>query len=182
MSTRLTLIRHAPTLTAGRCFGQTDVETTIPSAEAAAQILEALGAGAPTMSAVWSSPLARCAAPAALIADHLGVPHHRDARVLELHHGRFEGRLWSEVEATDAEQLAHWMEHWQHTGPPRGESAQDLEARVRAWWQQLHGDALLIAHAGVARALRVVVDGTAWPVAMSIAVPHLAVDRVFVRD
>ncbi|GAB4198493.1 MAG: hypothetical protein OHK0013_07690 [Sandaracinaceae bacterium] len=179
MRTRLVVIRHAPTHAMGRCVGRTEVDVQVPPEEAARAVAAACGV-APTI--VWSSPQARCADPAAIAARLLGATHRIDARLSEIDYGVFEGRWWAELEREAPDALARWMERWEHEGPPKGESARAVEARVRAWWNELEaGDALLVAHAGVARALRVIVAGASWPDAMRVAIPHLAIDAVHVR-
>ncbi|UJR78631.1 histidine phosphatase family protein [Sandaracinus amylolyticus] len=172
----LVVIRHAKTHAPGRCVGRTDVDVETPHEEAGRVILGHVAEH--PVRVVWSSSLSRCAAPAALVARALRVPHRIDARLFEIDHGAFEGRAWDEIEPLA---LARWMRAWEHEGAPGGESARDVEARVRTWWGELDHDALLVAHAGVARALRVIVDGIAWPDAMSLAITHLAIDAVHRR-
>ena len=49
-----------------------------------------------------------------------------------------------------------------------------LLQRVRAWWKELSAnDNLLVAHAGVIRALHVLVYGASWVDAMGMPIPHL---------
>ncbi|AKF08801.1 histidine phosphatase family protein [Sandaracinus amylolyticus] len=174
--TSLVVIRHAPTHASGRCIGRTEVDVELAHVDAARVIVERIAGHG--VHAVWSSPLSRCAVPASIVARTLGVPHRVDTRLLEIDHGSFDGRAWDEI---DPGALERWMRAWEHEGAPGGESARDVEARVRAWWDELEHDALLVAHAGVARALRVIVDGTAWTDAMSLAITHLAVDAVHRR-
>lgn len=69
------------------------------------------------------------------------------------------------------------MAGWERVGPPGGESAGDLERRVSAWCTGLtQGVHLLVAHAGVVRALRVIVNRTRWAHAMTQAVPHMVAE------
>ena len=68
------------------------------------------------------------------------------------------------------------MEQWESAAPPGGESLADLEARVRAAAEEsaAAGPTVWITHAGVIRALRVMLHSVAWPTAMQARVLHLA--------
>jgi alpha-ribazole phosphatase len=183
VSTRLLVIRHAKTESEGRCVGRTEVPVVLGHEDAAREVVRCVRASAMEIAKVWSSPIDRCARPAEVVARMLGVPHGIDARLAEIDHGRFEGRMWSELERDEAEAMARWMARWEDEGPPGGESAREVERRVRQWWDALGDEnALLVAHAGVARALRVVIGGVSWREAMGVAVPHLAVDAVHTRE
>lgn len=185
MSARLWVVRHAPTRAAGRCIGATEVDTEVSHEDAAHRILEALHQAGASPRTVWSSPLSRCAGPAGLVAEILGVPRSIDVRLIEIAHGAFEGRAWVDLERAAPEAMARWMERWEHEGPPGGESARDVQARVEAWLNELRAgavsadagseDVLLVAHAGVARALDVLASGVSWADAMARPVAHLAV-------
>lgn len=123
---------------------------------------------------VWSSSLTRCAEPARRLALAGGLPHRLDARLLELSYGVWEGRSWEALEREDGARLSAWMAAWREAAPPDGESVMELESRVRAWWSELSdGTHLLVAHAGVVRALRVIVADESWENAMATPVPHL---------
>ncbi|WP_437620473.1 histidine phosphatase family protein [Sorangium sp. So ce1151] len=188
----LIAFRHAPVPLAGVCYGRLDVAAEL-SAEAVATTIErALGDLGLRPRAIWSSPLSRCAGPAAELAARLGVPHAVDERLLEIAYGAWEGRAWSDIERDDPIAYAAWLDGWERAGPPGGESALEVEARVRSFWRALGvtpgapGGAvdpvgarphLLVAHAGVLRALRVVACGASWIEAMSAPAPHLVAER-----
>jgi alpha-ribazole phosphatase len=153
------------------CVGQHEVPTVLSAQECAAAIREQVRR---VPDAVHSSPLSRCAAPGALLAAAWGCPHHVDARLHELHFGAWQGRTWSQLERDEPDQVARYMERWRDEPPPGGERPADIERRVAAWCGQLPpGEHLLVAHAGVVRALRVLLHGEAWPEAMQAPVPHL---------
>ncbi|WP_438005263.1 histidine phosphatase family protein [Sorangium sp. So ce321] len=188
----LIAFRHAPVPLAGVCYGRLDVAAEL-SAEAVATTIErALGGLGLRPRAIWSSPLSRCAGPAAELAARLGAPHAVDERLLEIAYGAWEGRAWSDIERDDPIAYAAWLDGWERAGPPGGESAIDVEARVRSFWRALDatpgasGGAvdpigarphLLVAHAGVLRALRVVACGASWIEAMSAPAPHVVAER-----
>lgn len=166
--------RHAPVALAGVCYGQLDVDPTLSAADAAA-IVEPQLAGI-AVARIWSSPLRRCSAPARVLAERLGVAHTIDARLSEIAQGAWEGRAWDELERDEGAAYAAWMSAWKTSGPPGGESAVEVERRVRAWHDELPDQGateVLIAHAGVIRALGVITRGQTWEEAMSAAVPHL---------
>ena len=173
MSLRVHCVRHAPTEAAGRAIGRTDVSTILSAKEACARIDLVL----PNVSAVWSSPLRRCFEPAACLASRRGVPHCIDPALYELDHGVFEGRSYVDLEREEPEALQAWMNDWLERGPPSGEAARDVQARVAAWLHarrsEAHHDIAIVAHAGVVRALQVIVEGQSWEQAMSAPVPHL---------
>lgn len=170
----IVVARHAPVTERWRgvCYGAIDVEVTLSHDESARVVIESLEH---EVHRVWSSPLDRCAGPAAAIASRLGAPHRVDASLIELDHGEFEGRAWDEIHATDEAALARWGERWLDEGPPGGESARDVERRVRSWHDGLQRDRtqLLVAHAGVVRALRVVRGVDEWADAIRAPVAHL---------
>jgi alpha-ribazole phosphatase len=169
--------RHAPVAVDGVCYGRLDLPAATPAAEAAktleAGLAEAVGAlgGAAT---VWSSPARRCREPADQLARALRLRHRESADLHELAFGAWEGRSWEDLEREDGEALARWMADWQGETPPGGESVAALESRVARWVGAVgEGTQLVVAHAGVVRALDVVLGGRSWPEAMALAVPHL---------
>ncbi|WP_438015580.1 histidine phosphatase family protein [Sorangium sp. So ce315] len=233
----LVAFRHAPVPLSGVCYGRLDVAAELSAEAAVAAIERGLADLRVRPRAVWSSPLSRCAAPAAALAARLGAPHAVDERLLEIAYGAWEGRAWSDIERDDPIAYAAWLRGWERVGPPGGESAIEVEARVRSFWRALAvtfgtsvdlgtpgassapgatsgssssapgatsgsssapgatsgsssapgasvppgsssaGPHVLVAHAGVLRALRVVACGATWPEAMSAPAPHLAPER-----
>lgn len=171
--TALWAVRHAPVRVAGVCYGRAEVEPAMTSEDAAARILALCPIGQ-----VWSSPSARCREPATLVAAALGAPLTVDERLYELDFGAWEGRSWDALALEDAAALRRWTDDWLRVAPPGGEDVGRLERRVRAWWGALdRGRAhLLVGHAGVIRALKVIA-GASWPAAMATPIPHLAPHR-----
>ena len=169
----LYVARHAPTEASSGPVGRRDVPICGTHEAAAAAIMGGL-AGCIPPARVYASPLSRCARTARLVAERLAVPAVLDERLLELDYGAWEGVPWDELPraATDA-----WARTWETDGPPGGESAQALAARVAGWLEDARrahprSAALLVAHAGVVRALRVLLLGDSWPAAMARPVPH----------
>ncbi len=179
------MARHPPVTAPGLCYGRADVELA-GSVEHAADELQETLARVATSSVVWSSPSTRCASVARVLASRWQVDLRLDARLLEVDFGDWEGRTWSRIEGEEPAAYASWMSNWRTAAPPGGESIAALSARVEAWLAELGEGALdqvttgapvLIAHAGVIRALLVLLDGLAWDDAMKRDVPHLAWKR-----
>lgn len=156
-------------------MGRSEVPVLVSPARAAECLEEHLEALALRPAVVWSSRATRCAEPARRLALRLGIRHATSERVAELDYGRFEGRSWAAIETHDGAALARWMEAWTERAPPGGESVAELEARVARFWHALPPaeSALLVAHAGVVRALRVLRGGLSWREALRRPVPHL---------
>ena len=168
-------VRHAAVDAAGLCYGRSEVASLLSDEAAAARIL---ALGTCPIAQVWSSPSARCRGPAEQLAAVVGAALTIDERLYELDFGAWEGQRWDALASTDPAALRRWTDNWQTAAPPGGETVADLEQRVRAWWAALAHDRdhLLIAHAGVIRALRVIA-GADWPTAMALEIPHLTPHR-----
>jgi alpha-ribazole phosphatase len=129
----LILIRHpAPAIDAGVCYGRTDVPLA-SDASAAADALAARLAKleAPRPQALWSSPLTRCSAVAALLAQRFGCAETLDARLQEIDFGAWESTRWDDIDRAD---LDAWAGDLQHARVHGGESVAQFDARVRAWF------------------------------------------------
>jgi alpha-ribazole phosphatase len=174
---QLTVVRHAPLRQAGRCIGRLDIVPLLSPAGAATVMQRALP---DTIDRIWTSPARRCAAPATLLGAALGVPVMVDERVCELSFGRWEGSTWQAIERDDAIAVRRWMNDWMYTAPPGGESGVDLLRRVRSWWESLDGlrHHLLVGHAGVIRALRMLALALTPSEAMTRSVRHLWPEQI----
>ncbi|WP_324657191.1 alpha-ribazole phosphatase [Burkholderia thailandensis] len=152
------LIRHpAVAVDAGVCYGSSDVPLAAGAAAGAAAILRrlsALGAApAARASRVWSSPLARCANVARVLADDMRVPVEIDSRLREIDFGAWEMRSW---DAIGRDALDRWSADLMHSREHGGESAAQFVARVRPALAALAASASaswVVTHAGVMRAL-----------------------------
>lgn len=182
--TPLWLVRHAPTAApSGQVVGHLDVDLS-EAGHAAVQVF------AEACEAIWpvppahlvSSDLARARATAAPLAAHWGLTPHVDARLREVHFGRWEGATWDALEREDPAALTAWMTDWVNTPPPGGESFQALRARVETWvddWKrEARGPTLVVAHAGSIRALLCASLGLPSSAAFGFAVEPLHVTRL----
>ncbi|AOJ01240.1 MULTISPECIES: alpha-ribazole phosphatase [Burkholderia] len=154
----LVLIRHpAVAVEAGVCYGGSDVPLAADAAMGAAGILRRLSAlgiaGAARASRVWSSPLARCADVARVLAREAGVPLECDARLREIDFGAWELKRW---DAIGRDALDRWSADLMHAREHGGESVAQFAARVRPALAALAASGLagwVVTHAGVMRAL-----------------------------
>lgn len=156
---KLWLARHARTLAPeGTCYGASDVEAdAVATQEAARALAEVLPAGL----AVRCSPLRRCMELArALQALRPDLAPAADARLAEMDFGTWEGRRWDALAGTAFDA---WMADFGTYRCGGGESVAALMERTAAALADTHADALWITHAGVARAVRLLLRGVAVP-------------------
>ena len=147
---RLILVRHPrPLVAAGVCYGSTDLEVDPGELEhALAALTPQLPAGLP----VYSSPLRRCAGLAARLSN---TPMF-DARLVEMHFGRWEMRAWDDIPRADVDAWAADLVEYR---PGGGESVLQMAARIAAFHADLQrqlgddGEAIVICHAGAMRLL-----------------------------
>jgi alpha-ribazole phosphatase len=169
---RLIVFRHAPAATEGICYGRGDMPVSLPHEESGARIFKALADR--RVDHLWSSPTSRCQGPARVLAGLLGTHLRIAPEIREMDFGSWEGRGWSEIENTDATTFREWGRDWVNRPAPGGESASDLEVRIRAWLLGLEpGLHVAVVHGGTVQAMRVIVAGATWAAAMGEPVGHL---------
>lgn len=159
---KLWLVRHALPLAAeGLCYGASEVRA---DARATQEAAEALAGAVPEGLVVRSSPLARCMQLAqALETLRPDLVATADPRLAEMDFGAWEGRPWDAIgrAAFDA-----WMADFAQHRCGGGESVAALMQRVGTALTQARdggADTLWITHAGVVRAVRLLVRGAALP-------------------
>lgn len=130
--TRLILIRHGETdwNVEGRYQGQADPPLNDRGKAQARRLAEELeGIG---LEVLYASPLRRALHTAQTIAERLDLPLHIEPRLMEIHLGRWQGLLWTEIAARYPDLFRRWQtEPWEVT-PPGGESLAQVQARVYA--------------------------------------------------
>jgi phosphoserine phosphatase len=141
--TRLILIRHGETVwnVEGRYQGQADPplnERGLGQARSLARRLQPLG-----LDVLYTSPLVRASATAEIVAGALGLPVRVDPRLMEIHLGRWQGRLATDIASEDAELFREWHAAPWTVIPPGGESLAQVQERVYA-----AADDILSRHAG----------------------------------
>lgn len=160
----LYLARHAETVfNRARRMQGNDAHTPltragVAQAEAMGAALAAHFAATSTpIPALWSSPAGRAQQTAAIIADHLGADWFSvrlDARLREIEVGRWVGRSYADIIATEGEIIDH--DHRLFRMPiPGGEHYADIATRLTDWLADADSKpALVISHGMTARVLR----------------------------
>ncbi len=163
---KLWLVRHPqPLVDRGICYGATDFPAdTQATAAHASRLAEVL----PPRVRVFSSPLQRCESLAmALCRLRSDLAYECDERLRELDFGSWEGRRWCDIRQDEFEA---WMENFAEHAVGGGESVQALMIRVAlalesmrscayGWDEVAKGEAVWITHAGVIRAVTLLIDG-----------------------
>lgn len=138
------LIRHPPPIIdSGVCYGRLDVDCQDPE-PFARQLRPQLPAGL----VVYSSPLRRALRLAQELSPH--TPVCIDPRLAEIDFGAWEGQRWDDI---DRHGIDAWATNVSGFTPPGGESVADLQARACHFAATLKGDAIVVTHAGIMRAL-----------------------------
>ena len=154
---KLFLIRHTKVnLAKGICYGQSDIRLADDFEEEALKIKNSLH----PFSAIYSSPLQRCALLAQTLAENNKNIIYDD-RLKELDFGKWEGKSWEAIQNTiDAK---HWFNDYINTPCPHGESYRDLLARISSFineLKQLPFDEVIciITHGGAIRAFLAIIN------------------------
>ncbi len=154
----LYLVRHTRVdVPPGVCYGQADVPLA-KTFESELEPIRSRLSGIP-FERVYCSPLTRCTQ----LASSLGYPMQLDERLKELNFGRWEELPWDSV--FDSETGEKWFADYMNQACPDGESYQDLLQRVESFISDLpptDGSLLVITHAGIIRAFRVLLKN--WTV------------------
>lgn len=130
MTTRIFLVRHGATVLSAedRFAGATDVELSNEGRAQAQRLAQRLGAE--PLAAVYTSPMQRTRATAAILAQpHRLTPSAR-AGLREIDHGRWEGMRRAEVEQQFGEEYASWEGDPFTFAPAGGESGMLVLARA----------------------------------------------------
>lgn len=173
---RIYLVRHGETdwNLAGRLQGHHDIPLNDLGREQASslsRVVEKLSGGAAGLDYV-ASPLSRASQTMAILRSGLGLApddFRRDQRLRELSFGRWEGSTWQEIRRRDPLNVAARAEDTWNFAPPDGESYAVLSERVLACLGELSGDAVVVTHGGVVRAMLHVLAG--MPVEQAVDLP-----------
>ncbi|MFL9962657.1 alpha-ribazole phosphatase [Paraburkholderia sediminicola] len=153
----IVLIRHpAVALDAGVCYGHSDVALA-DAAEISASVLALKLAKlqVPAPRVLMSSPLTRCSALAAEMANDFGCVLSHDDRLKEMNFGDWETQRWDQI---DRALLDEWVANFEHARVHGGESVAQFVGRVRAWLDAFAqtrelSPAYVVTHAGVMRVI-----------------------------
>lgn len=85
-------------------------------------------------------------------------PVKYDVRLMEISFGVLEGSLFEELPANMAHAPGQRTESYWDFRPEEGENYPDLQARLEQFAATMSGPSVVVAHGGVARALRVLIE------------------------
>ncbi len=157
---RLFLVRHGETdwNVAGRLQGRRDVPLNSLGRAQAVRVGRVLAqlAGDVTRLHYVSSPLSRALETMRILRTALdlqGSDFTHDPQLAELSFGQWEGLTWPEIRRRDADAVkVRERDPWSFL-PPDGESYAMLAHRASAAIDRIRGDAVVVTHGGVIRAL-----------------------------
>ena len=159
-------VRHPAAAAApGTCYGRLDLDCGPGAEEAVVALLTAL----PPASAVLSSPARRCRLLADRIAARDGVDVVADVRLHELDFGDWEGLPWSAIDRAESDR---WAAAPMTVAPPGGETFAAMQARVAAALADAPEGAVVVTHAGVIRAARMILEGASFEAVFAQPVPY----------
>ncbi|MCY0876079.1 MAG: histidine phosphatase family protein [Firmicutes bacterium] len=152
------LVRHAETEAnlLRRYQGWTDSALTAEGHAQEARVLARLSSI--PVQAVYSSDLPR----ARRLAESIAAVHHLrvqlDARLREMHFGRFERLSYAQIMAIDPATASEWYEQMWDRRPPGGESAKEVFVRMQACMSAIgqatagsRGSVVVVSHGGPLR-------------------------------
>lgn len=177
--TEIVLLRHGEPVGGRRYRGKVDDALSDKGWQ---QMWHAVGDRADWQQIV-TSPLQRCCAFAVALGERHGLPVKVDARFAEVGFGSWEGRTRQELEAEVPGQVARFLRDPVGNRPPGAEMLDDFTARVQAGLddvlQACAGQrVLLVAHAGVIRAVMARVLGMPPAVMYRIHVANAGLTRI----
>jgi probable phosphoglycerate mutase len=184
----LYLIRHGETdwNVEGRLQGQKDIHLNdkgrvqaVRNGKVLGEHLAALGVGADAFDWV-SSPLTRARDTMEILRAEMGLEkagYRIEPIVQELSFGDWEGSTLAELRHTDPEgRAARKKDKWNFV-PPGGESYKMLSARIQPWLFGLARDTVCVAHGGITRVVRGMLERVSEAEVPVLNIPQ---DRIYV--
>lgn len=173
MSLHLDMLRHGETVSGGGFRGRLDDELT----DAGWQQMRQAVVSAGPWDRIVSSPLRRCAAFAAELAQQHDLPMTLEPDLRELDFGEWEGRSAADLMVDQSEALGRFWEDPYSFTPPGGEPLVDFEARVLRAMERLTDRyvderVLLVTHGGVMRLLLAEARGLPREQLLQVEVGH----------
>jgi len=110
----------------------------------------------------YVSPLGRTRETMERIRGHFAPPLPQviiDPRLIEISFGIYEGRLHTELAAGEMTIAGERDADFWFFRPPEGESYDDLARRVTDFGQSLRGPSIVVAHGGILRVLKFLIEG-----------------------
>jgi alpha-ribazole phosphatase/probable phosphoglycerate mutase len=177
--TCIDLLRHGEPVGGRRYRGQVDDAL---SEKGWAQMWNAVGVD-PGWQQVVSSPLQRCSAFAASLAASLVLPVQLEPRFREIGFGDWEGKTRDELDRLDPGQIARFYQDPVKHRPPGAEPLAEFTGRVQAAFNEMLGrfsgqSVLVVAHAGVIRAILAYTLDMPLSSMYRISVPNAGISRI----
>ena len=137
---------------AGRCIGRTDLVVDARRAKGLARRIQATARRHGLPLEIHTSPLRRCADVGRWLRRwswswSWSWKHCIDTALLEMNFGRWEGRLWDDIERAEVD---NWCAAFTRAAPGGGETLDEMLARAACWNDPLRSEVpvLVVAHAG----------------------------------
>ena len=131
---------------------------------------------------LWSSDLSRARETAEIVGARIDLQPRLDARLREGNRGRWEGRLFADVQQTEPELYASWRRPDPDFRFPGGESLQEQMNRVSAAVQDIRDTgelpALIVCHGGSIRVMLCRRDPRGLAAFHSFELPNVTVVRL----
>jgi broad specificity phosphatase PhoE len=128
---------------------------------------------------LWASDLSRTRETAEIVGARIGLEPRLDARLREGYRGRWEGRLFIDIQRDEPELYAAWMRAGPDFRFPGGESLTEQMQRVTAALQDVHrtGElpALVVCHGGSIRVMLCRDDPRGLDAFHDFEIPNVAV-------
>ncbi len=177
--TRIDLLRHGEPVGGRRYRGQMDDALSEKGWE---QMWNAVGIE-PAWQQIVSSPLQRCSAFAASLAESLTLPLHVESRFMEVGFGDWEGKTRDELDRLDSGQIARFYQDPVNNRPPGAEPLDEFADRVLTAFSELlkryNGQSVLVvAHAGVIRVILAHTLDMPFSRMYRINVPNAGISRI----
>ena len=106
---------------------------------------------------LWSSDLVRASETAEIVARRVGLDVRLDPRLREANRGRWEGRLFIDIERQEPESYSAWLRAGEAFRFPDGESLREQLDRVQASLSDIRAraepPALVVCHGGSIRVM-----------------------------
>ena len=134
------------------------------------------------IASLWASDLSRAHETAEIVGAAIGLRPLLDWRLREGMRGRWEGQLFSEIEAAEPDTYAAWMRGGGEFRFPGGESLLEQQQRVSASLHDLHAHgplpALAVCHGGSIRVMLATEDPRGLDAFHDFRVPNVAVQSL----
>lgn len=135
---------------------------------------------------IITSPLVRCAAFAEELSDRHKIKLDYDERIKEIGWGDWEGKTPAELNADDPHTVARALNEPHTQRPANAEPINDFQQRISSAWNDItnaHSEKhiLMVAHAGVIRAVLTNILNTPVENMFRIHVPNASITRIHVE-